>query len=178
MKLLAHRMFYSPRRLWLTIGCTFLGVMVVMATVLAVRIDRTLGSIPHAKPSVEMTTEPLDMTPVTPTLTTRDQEYIDSPPADVFADLGDPTPRVLAAVDAWVDGDIEGMQKRYLPAALDDVIGNPPGNGFRLTGEPVVAESGPTRSVLRIPTSAGMLEIVAVGVDGQWMIESMGYLPK
>lgn len=171
-------MFSSPRRLWITIGITIMIVFVVMAIVLAVRINRTLESIPTASPSAtgDAGLPVLPDVDASPSLTTRDQEFLETPTNDPFADLGDPRPVVLSAVDAWQDMDVERMQKSYLPASLDEVIANPPGSGWKITGEITVTEPGPTRTVLTLPTSVRLLEIVAVGADGRWMIESIGYL--
>ena len=173
-----RRMFSSPRRLWVTIGTTIIVIFVVMAGVLAVRINQALDGVPRASPSATGPDAGLPVLPevdVSPSLTTRDQEYLDRPTADPFADLGDPRPVVLSAVEAWRTMNIEAMQKAYLPAALDEVVSTPPGTGFRVTGEPKVTEPGPTRSVLTLPTNVKLLEIVTVGVDGRWMIESIGY---
>jgi hypothetical protein len=172
------KIFQSPRRLWASIGTTIIAIFVVMALVLAVRINQALDGVPTAAPSATGSDAGLPVLPdvdVSPSLTTRDQEFLDTPSADPFADLGDPTPVVLSAVDAWRTMDIEAMERVYLPAALDQVVSTPPGSGFHVTGEATVVTPGPTRSVLTVPTSVRLLEVVAVGVDGKWMIESIGY---
>lgn len=166
------RVFESPRRLWITIGTTIIVVFVIMAMVLAVRINQALEAVPAASPTAAPGLPAVD---VSPTLTTRDQEYLDSPTADPFKDLGDPRPVVLSAVEAWRSMNVEAMQKAYLPAALDQVVSTPPGSGWRITGEIKIAEPGPTKAVLTLPTNVKQLEITAVGVDGRWMIESIGY---
>jgi hypothetical protein len=170
------KVFSSPRRLWMTVGTTIIVIFVIMAMVLAVRINQALDVAPTASPTA--TGDGLPVLPdvdVSPSLTTRDQEFLDTPTADPFADLGDPRPVVLSAVEAWRSMDVEAMQKAYLPAALDEVVSTPPGTGFRVTGEIEVTKPGPTRSVLTLPTNVRLLEIVVVGVDGRWMIESIGY---
>lgn len=170
------RIFESPRRLWMTIATVIIIVFVVMAGVLGVRIHLALEGIsPTAKPTATSGLPVLPDVDVSPSLTTRGQEYLDEPTADPFADLGDPRPGVLSAVEAWRTMDIEAMQKAYLPAALDQVVSTPPGRGFKVTGEITVTKPGPTRSVMTLPTNVRLLEIVTVGVDGRWMIESIGY---
>lgn len=169
-------LFDSPRRLWLSIALTILTILIIMAVVLAVRINQAFDRVEQAKasPAPTLSTDAtLPPMPTTGPLTTQDQEYLATD--DPFDALGDPTPVVLSAVAAWVRLDVEAMQKVYLPAALDSVVGTPPGRGFRVTGPAEVVEPGPTRSVLIVPTSVQPLEVVTVGVEGRWMVESIGY---
>jgi hypothetical protein len=171
-------MFTSPRRLWSTVAITVAVCLFAMATVLAVRINTTLDRMETAKarPSIGVTA-PGDVVPPVPDLastgplTTRDEEFV----ADPFADLGDPTPVVLAAVASWKGMDVEAMQRVFLPGALEQVIGTPPARSFRVTGEAVVETPGPTRSVLLLPTTVKPLEVIVVAVENRWMIESIGY---
>ncbi len=176
MNATVRTMFSSPRRLWSTIGVTIAMVFVVMAVVLSVRINQALEDVPPSRPSTSGVAGVATPAGVAPSLTTRDQEFLDAPTGDPFAALGDPRPGVLSAVDAWVDMDVDRMRKVYLPASLDEVIANPPGGGWRIAGEIKVTEPGPTRAVLTLPTNVRLMEIVVVGVGGRWMIESIGYL--
>lgn len=174
MKTLMIWVFQSPRRLFGTAAASVLVVMTGVALVLALRINAALDDVGRARAD-PMATTIATLAPVaTGTLTTRDQEYLNQTP-DAFADLGDPRPRAQSAVAAWIRGDLDAMQEIYLPAALDDAVGSPPAPGFRIQGEPWVESGGPTRAVILARTNGPLLEIVMVGADDVWMVESIGY---
>jgi|1185.fasta_scaffold195764_1 hypothetical protein len=180
--------FERPGRLWGTVAAAACVAILVTGLVLTIKANRALDAIPTNAAGAS----PTALSDASIPVTTGNEEYgrvpdpeptrasLGASPAgtDVQTDVGDPEPRVLAAVDAWAHWQFETLGKYMLPAAEEDAIGNPPGKSagdLKVTGIVTVVESGPSQAVVQVPTNKGTLLVDVVVQEGEWWIAAMGW---
>jgi hypothetical protein len=180
-----HWLLDKPGRLGAVVGSVVAAAVLLAVVVLAVRVDRLAEAVPTASPTGSATPIPLDTgegerlvtpdpEPTEGDLTLPDDRFA-SQTERAFPDAGDPTPIAVEAVNEWMAWDFRGLEDNLLPGVLEEATANPPERGTRVDGVARVTTPGPTQAVVTVPTTKGALLVTCVVVEGEWMIESMGW---